>query len=266
MSRTQRLYRDKSVLITGASSGIGAALAIELARFGAKTALFARRRNRLEEVANKVREAGGVALIVEGDVADLDSTKEAHARIVDAHGPIDVAFLNAGLGDSFRLAKFSSERIRKVMDVNFYGVVNWLELLLSPMLERQRGTLVGVSSLAGHRGNPFSHGYSASKAAVSTLMESVRLEAKPAGVNVSIVEPGFVHTEMTARLKFKPFAIDSDKAARIIASEVAAGREMIRFPWPTAAMVALQRHLPIPLYDLISSRMLPKNVSKDVRQ
>jgi short-subunit dehydrogenase len=258
MAEARLLYgSSQSILITGASSGIGAALAEHVASYGGKIALLARRAERLEEVAARVAAAGAQPLVLVGDVADPESVAAAHQELVDAQGPVDVAFLNAGVGDSFSVDRFTAARVRQMFDVNVFGVVNWLEHLLPPMLERQSGTLVGISSLAGHRGGPMAGAYSASKAAVSTLLESIRLEVRTAGIVVTTVEPGFIRSEMTDKNKFAmPFMVETEDAARQIADAAAEGRPMLRFPWQMAAAARVLKSLPISLYDRLAAKMV----------
>ncbi|MCK5800839.1 MAG: SDR family NAD(P)-dependent oxidoreductase [Deltaproteobacteria bacterium] len=259
MTEPRLLYGDpRSILITGASSGIGAALAENLARFGGKIALFARRQDRLEAVAEKVAAAGASPLVIAGDVTDPVSVAEGYDRVVEAQGPVDVAFLNAGIGDSFRIQRFTAARVRKTFEVNLFGVVHWLEHLLPSMLDRQSGTIVGISSLAAHLGGPMSGPYSASKAALSVLLESLRVEARRAGVVITTIEPGFIRSELTAKNKFKmPFLVETADAAQKIADAAAAGVPVARFPWPMAAAIRVLKSFPSGLYDRVAGRMLP---------
>lgn len=260
MGRPLELYGPKaSILITGASSGIGAAIAEYLGTFGGQIALFARRRERLEATAQRVASAGGTPLILVGDTTRTEDVRRAHAELVERQGPVDIAFLNAGVGDSHPLRAFSAARLRQVFEVNVLGVGEWLEVLLPPMIARRRGVLAGISSLAAHRGAPLSGAYSASKAALSTLLESVRIEARRLGVQVSTVEPGFVRSEITAKNRFRmPFLMDAPDAARLICDAVADGRAIVRFPRPMAAATRVLRHLPVGLYDRLAARMLDR--------
>ncbi|MBW2732868.1 MAG: SDR family NAD(P)-dependent oxidoreductase [Deltaproteobacteria bacterium] len=258
MADTHPLYGpDSSILITGASSGIGAALAVEVARYGGRIALFARREERLHDVAERVAAAGAESLVLAGDVRDPAQVKEAYERMVREHGAPRVAFLNAGVGDSFAIGDFKAHRVRRIFEVNIMGVAHWLEHLLPPMLKKGRGFLVGISSLAAHRGGPMAGAYSASKAALSNLLESLRVEAGPAGVSISTVEPGFVRSELTDKNKFSmPFLMETDVAAALIVDQVAEGRTMIRFPWQMAAFVKLMKHLPMSVYDRMARHII----------
>ncbi len=246
-----------SILITGASSGIGAALALALAPRGGRLALVARRQEPLQQLAARVDAAGGHALPLVGDVADPAVVDELHARLVREQGPVEVAFLNAGIGDATSAARFDAARVRRLFEVNVFGVVNWLGVLLPPMLERRRGIIAGTSSLAAGRGLPGSGAYAASKAALSTLLESLRADARRSGVQITVVEPGFVRTPMTDRNHFPmPFMVDVDAAARLILEGVAAGEPQLRFPWPMAAVMQVLSALPASLYDRLSGALM----------
>lgn len=253
MTSPKHFYgNDTSILITGASSGVGAALAVRLARHGGRLALVARRLDKLEAVAHKVRQAGGHPLCLEGDVRDLEQSRELAAQVASEQGPVDVAFLNAGLGGPTTLTRFKAEKVRYMFEVNVFGVVNWLDALLPDMISRGRGVLAVTSSLASVRGIPTGGAYSASKAAVSTLMESLRAEARGHGLQVSIIEPGFFKSELTKDNNFHmPFLMETDEAARIIEQEVAAGQERIRFPWQLSKVMGTLRYLPDPMFDLM---------------
>jgi short-subunit dehydrogenase len=243
-----------NILVTGASSGIGAALAEHLAAPGVRIALFARRRERLEELAQRVAAKGAEPLVLVGDVRDLESVQEAHGIIESKWRRVEAAFLNAGKGGIVSVTQFDAAEVRNIFEVNVLGIAHWLQCLLPPMLAARRGTLVGISSLGALRGLPGGGGaYSASKAAVTNLMESVRVEARPHGIAVCTVEPGFVKTEMTAPNKFKmPFLMEPADAARVICEGVARGKAVIRFPWPVAAAMALVRWMPNGIYDRIA--------------
>lgn len=247
-----------TLLVTGASAGMGAAIAEHVAAPGVRVALFARRKDLLDEVARKVGQKGAEALVLVGDVADIKSVEAAWSELAAKWGPeLDFAYLNAGAGGVFPLAKFKADRVKRIFDVNVMGVVNWLHFVLPPMLEARHGTIVGTSSLAAQRGGPNAGAYSASKAAVSNLLESIRLEARRSNVRVCTVEPGFVRTGMTAPNKFPmPFIMEPADAAKVIVRGAQRGQSMIRFPWPLQAGMALMRWMPNWLYDRVSGTML----------
>jgi short-subunit dehydrogenase len=260
MPLPETLYGESaSILITGASSGIGAALAEHLGRYGGKIALVARREQELREVAERVRAAGGRALPLAGDVTDAASVARTHEEILSAQGPVDVAFLNAGMGDVTSVTHFKADRVKRLFEVNVFGVVHWLEVLFPSMVGRGRGIIAGTSSLAAARGVPGTGAYAASKAALSSLLESLRVEAQQHGVQIVTVEPGFVRSPMTDRNTFPmPFLMEAAEAARVVAEGVAEGQRVIRFPWQMAALIQMYSHLPRSLFDRVGASMIPK--------
>lgn len=250
---------NASILITGASSGIGAAMAEHLAQYGGRIALLARREDRLQQVAEGVRASGASAMVLPCDVTDLQAVRAAHEQLVQQQGPVSVAVLNAGIGQTVNIDRFEAAVFKRVFDVNVMGVVNCIEVVLPSMLEQRRGTIIGISSLAATRGVPGNGPYCASKAALSRLLESLRIEAKPRGVQVSIVEPGFVRSELTDRNEFPmPFLLDTEPAVRLICDAVAEGQGRIRFPWPFATMVRLLGSLPDALYERVGAAVAHK--------
>ncbi len=242
-------YRGKTAVVTGASSGIGLALAEALAHRGTATVgLVARRREALEEAADRVRAAGARPVVLPADVTDLEQVRGVLGSFLDEHGLPDLVFANAGVGDLVPARRFRTEAIRRIMETNFFGVVHVLEVLLPGMLERG-GWFVVTSSVAAYRGIPGLAAYSASKAALDRLVEGLRVEL--AGrIGFALVEPGFVRTAMVARNRFPmPFILEPEEAARRILDGVARGRRRITFPAPVAAGMKLLGVLPDSVYD-----------------
>jgi short-subunit dehydrogenase len=259
MPLPETVYKHRSILITGASSGIGAELAVQLAAHGARLGLCARRASELEQVAERVKAAGGRALPLSCDVADPAAVKQAHAELVAAHGPVEVAFLNAGIGDTTSVKNFEAARVKRLFEVNVFGVAYWLEAIFPAMREAGSGVVAVTSSLAAARGTPGTGAYAASKAALSSLLESLQADARRYGIQISILEPGFIRTPMTDKNKFKmPFLIDVSEAASLTLERVAEGQAWIRFPWQMAAVMQVIRHLPAPVYDGLGKRLLGK--------
>lgn len=255
--------KQSSVVITGASSGIGAALAEYVASYGARVALVARREDRLHDVALRVRAAGGEPLVVCCDVTDEAAVKGAYNTIVHQQGAVTVAFLNAGIADLERPFCFQGDMARRVFNVNVLGVAYWLERLLPEMRQRGSGAIVGISSLAALRGLPMSATYCASKAALSTLLEGLSVEYAKSGVQICIVEPGFIRSEMTARNKFPmPFLMDAAAAAEIICESVAEGKTVVRFPWQLALAMKVVRYVPSVFYQRIGSAFMNRLTQK----
>ena len=242
-------------MITGASSGIGRGLATELSGRGAIVGLIARRAGTLQELQAEIEKAGGRALAVAGDVRDASSIKAATDRIENELGPIDVLIANAGIGTSTDGSQVSGEEVANVMSVNVIGAANSVSAVLPQMVERRKGQLVVISSLAGYRGLPKSAAYCASKAAVSAFFESLRLDLAPKGIDVTIIHPGFIKTPLTAgRDAQMPFLMELDDAVKKIVNAVERRKKSYAFPWQLATIVRAGMIMPIWMYDRISRR------------
>lgn len=251
------MSRDQVVAITGASSGIGAALALEAAKAGSKVALMARRVDALEEIARQVRDFGGEALVIPVDVANHESVKIAFKTLSEEWGVPDVVIANAGIGLPTSVRKIRVAQVEKVMGVNFFGVLYTADAVLAEMVARGSGHFAAVSSLAGWRGLPMSGAYSASKAAVTAWMESSRVELKGTGVRLTTIHPGFIKTPMTDKNRFPmPFLMDVEKASRIIFRGVLMGQSEVNFPFPTTALMRVARHLPNAIFDTALGKRL----------
>lgn len=229
----------RNILITGASSGIGAALARHYAAAGVSLALTGRDTKRLEAIAAACRERGA-----EVTTSSLDVTeREALAGWIlatDDRKPLDLVVANAGIGTGD-----DEEATRLTFAVNLDGVLNTVLPIMPRLRQRRRGQIALMSSLAAFRGLPGSAAYSASKAAVKVLGEGWRPVMKNAGVGVSVICPGFVVTPMTDRNQFKmPFLMPVERAAEIIAKGLARDKARIAFPFPTCALVWLLSLMP----------------------
>ncbi|HEX8561323.1 MAG TPA: SDR family NAD(P)-dependent oxidoreductase [Pyrinomonadaceae bacterium] len=247
-------WGEKVVIVTGASSGIGRALAIELGRRGARLGLTARRAEELLRVAEEVERAGGEALALPCDVRDPEAMKEAAARVRERWGRVDVLVANAGMSTTTAGTRLDAGEAGAVISVNVLGVVNSVAAVLPDMLQRGSGHLVAISSLASYRGMPKSGAYSASKAAVSTLFESLRVDLRRSGVDVTVIHPGFIRTPMTAnRKKRLPFLLEVEDAACRIVRAVERRARTYAFPWQLASLVRVIRHMPGRLYDRLAA-------------
>jgi short-subunit dehydrogenase len=254
---SRRLDSPWRVWLTGASSGIGEALARELARRGARLALFARRRERLEALARELSAGGAEVLVQPGDVRDRNRVRAAVAEAEERFGGIDVAILNAGTGDNLLVEKFDAALVEKIMAVNLLGAVYGIEAALPGMLARGAGKIVGISSIAGVRGLPTAAPYCASKSALSTFLESLRLDLRPRGVEVITVSPGFVKTPLSDRNRHPmPFLVPAERAARIIVRGIERGKRHLHFPRRLTVPVLLLRLLPAALYDRLMGALL----------
>ncbi|HSP07031.1 MAG TPA: SDR family NAD(P)-dependent oxidoreductase [Acidobacteriota bacterium] len=236
--------------LTGASSGLGWALAQLLAKDGDAVALAARRSTQLEELAGKIRAAGGEALCLPCDVIDRSSVRAAVERCAAELGPVTRLVANAGIGGPTPGSKFDAARFEQILRTNVLGAVYCIEAVLPGMLERKEGHIVGISSLAGFRGVPGVSAYSASKAALTALLESLRIELRPRGIFVTTICPGFVKTELTANRKNKmPFLMELEDAARSIHAGIRRRKRIHAFPWPFSAFVQSGKFLPAAIYD-----------------
>ena len=232
---------------------------MRLARYGGRLALVARRGDLLAEVARQVARPAATRWRWSADVTDLASVREVHARLRAEQGPVDVAFLNAGVGAPTSLRRFDADGVRRIFEVNVFGVANWLEVLLPDMLERQRGVIAGTSSLAAARGIPGSGAYAASKAAMSYLLESLRPEARLHGIQITTIEPGFVRTPLSSKNQFPmPFLMEVEPAAELICKQVAQGRRVIRFPRAMAAVSGLLGALPASVFDSLGASLIAR--------
>jgi short-subunit dehydrogenase len=240
-------FKDRVAVITGASSGIGWAVAKELARQGAKVGLLARRQDKLEALAGEIRrehKEASVAL-ASADVAERQQTLEAFQSVRQQLGPIDLMIANAGVGAPTLLNPVNIDQVLRMFQVNTFGVIYSIEAVLPEMLQRGKGHIAAVSSMAAFKGLPGESAYCASKAAVNTYMEGLRIQLRRRNIAVTTICPGFVKTPMTEPFEFKmPFVMDADVAARRIVRALARRRKVYSFPLPTAILMKLTQWLP----------------------
>ena len=239
---------NRNAIITGASSGIGAALARELSRRGWSVALLARRAEQLEEVRKTLSTQ---SIAVPCDVTDAAALEGAVRRAEsDLGGPFELAIANAGVGIPGHATKFNLADADQTIRVNVIGMMNLFAAVIPSMIERTSGRFVGIASIAGLRGMPTAAPYSASKSAMQSFLEASRIELAPYGVGVTIVNPGFIATPMTEKNQFKmPFLMQADDAARVIANGIERGKRVVEFPRPMSVMMRMMRHMPDALYD-----------------
>ena len=239
------------VFLTGASSGIGEALARHYAAQGATLGLFARREQALARLAAEL--APATVATWAGDVRDAAALARAGAEFVARFGVPDVVIANAGVSRG-ALTEEPSDLgvIRVVVETNVLGVVHTFAPFVAAMRSARAGTLVGIASIAGFRGLPGSGAYSASKAAAIAYLESLRVELHGSGVAVVTVCPGFIATPMTAKNPYPmPFLTAPDRAARLIARAIAQRRPFYVLPWPMAWLGRLMQIAPRFLYDRV---------------
>ena len=238
-------FANRVAVITGASSGIGWAMAKELAAQGCRLGLLARRQDKLEALAQEIRAAGGTAAIAPADVANRQETVAAIHGLRRELGPVDLLIANAGIGLPTPLEPLNIDQVELMFKVNTLGVIYAIEAVLPEMLERSQGHLAAVSSLASYKGLPGESGYCASKAAVNVYMEGLRIQLRKRGIAVTTICPGFIKTPMTDVNEFRmPFLMDADRAARLIVRALGKKRKVFNFPLRTTLLMKLTRWLP----------------------
>jgi short-subunit dehydrogenase len=249
---------EKTILITGASSGIGRELARQLARQGNRLLLVARRGELLADLIAELPAHPYGHLYFSCDVADHEQVKSICEQLAEAGIFIDVLLLNAGMSISFNVHNLDVESIRRQMDVNFFGAVYFVKYLLPQMIERHSGVIAVNGSLAGYRGVPSAAAYSSTKGALMNFIESLRIDLRKYHIQCTLISPGFVKTPMTAKRSTPmPFLISAEKAAHIIIRGLERRKTEIRFPWIVATVASFTRHLPDNFYSwLVQSRRL----------
>ena len=284
-------WSNKVVLITGASSGIGRGLALELARRGARLGLLARGvaapqaaamgavagaspasstatilpapSPRLLEVLEEVEAATAGAsysdpkrtLLLPADVRDAKAVRAAANRLREEFGHIDVMIANAGMGSTTDATELDPAEVAKLLSVNVIGAVNSVAAVLPEMAKRGSGQLVAISSLSAYRGLRKSAAYCASKASLSTFFESLRIDLAGTGVNVTIIHPGFIKTPLTAGRKAQmPYLMELDYAVNKIIRAIEKRKKSYAFPWQLATIVRAGMIMPIFMYDWIARK------------
>lgn len=241
------------VFITGASSGMGESLARHYAAADSAVGLAARRQDLLENLAKRL--PGGVATYAL-DVTDTAALQAAATDFIARFGLPDVVIANAGISVGTSGGEIAdSAKLQRVLQVNVVGMAASLAAFAPAMKTAGRGTLVGISSVAGFRGLPGSGAYSASKAAATTWLESLRVELAGSGVSVVTICPGFIDTPMTQVNRYRmPFLMSTEEAARRIARAIEAKRRITVIPWQMAVVGSLLRALPAWAYDKLMAR------------
>lgn len=244
----------RSILITGASSGIGAAVALELAGPGILIAITGRDAERLQGVEQSLRNSGAETIARVTDVTDRPAMSALIADIEMRH-PLDLVIANAGISSSAGAGTGDDEITRDVFAVNLAGVLNTVLPALSAMRERKSGHVAIVSSVAGFRGMPSAPAYSASKVALKAWGEAIRPQLARDAITLSMIYPGFVESRITDANDFPmPFLMPAEKAAKIIARGLMQRKNTIAFPWQVVWLIRLLCALPAPLFNAILTR------------
>jgi short-subunit dehydrogenase len=253
--------RPRTILITGASSGVGAALALAhaqaYARFGVTLLLWGRDEARLEETASQCRAYGATVATQSFDLRDAAGFV-AKLSAADAQMPIELAIFNAGLGGTIAKGEFAEapQTAQAIAEVNFVAPVAGASMLAGAMAKRGRGQIVLVGSITESYPLPMAPTYAASKAGLRLFAEALGLRMKKFGVGVSLVSPGFIDTPMSRQVtEPKPFLMDADKAARIIARDIALDARVIVVPWQFRMIRGFTDLLPRALLRWVMSRL-----------
>lgn len=248
--------QGKTIILTGASSGIGLALGRLLAKERVYLALLARREDILKRVAEEEKNSGSVILPLKCDVSSQDDVKKACREVKARFGKVDIAVLNAGLAYRGGVVPFDAAAGRKIFEVNVFGLIDFIGELLPDFKQRGEGLIVGVSSLADSRGFPRNGFYSASKSAVTFILDALRVELKKQNIKVMTVKPGFVRSEMTAANDFKmPFIVSAEKAAALILKGIKKEKKYVQFPFAMWASSKAIKFMPNFLYEPIAAQV-----------
>lgn len=255
MQPTER-FAQPVAWVTGASSGIGRALCLKLAAEGYRVAASARGTEALQ--ALEIEGKGGIKSFPL-DVTDRDRVREMPERVAVELGPVSLAVFCAGSYKRDRPSAFDSGKLRAMMELNVMGTAHCLEAVIADMIAREGGQIGVVSSVAGYNGLPGAAFYGATKAALINMCEAMQPELKTKGIDLRIINPGFVATPLTAKNDFPmPFMITADEAAESIVAGLKSRRYEIIFPWKMALAISLLHALPQGLRFALTRRMLRK--------
>ncbi len=258
-------FRGQFVLITGASSGLGEEFARQLSAAGANLGLVARRGDKLRSLADELAGQGVKIAYAAADVGD----REALGRAVEAIraelgiAAFDRAILNAGVGTTFTATKFDAGKVDSILRTNFLGAANTIEAVLPGMLAAGSGHIIGISSLSAKRGLPLGHAYGASKAALTMMLDGLRVELEAEGVDVTVIHPGFIRTPMIASQKTpQPGVLEPPVAVARMLRAIERRKYQYDFPFSTAFLTGSLRRMPI----WLSHRLLRRFVMPTVER
>ncbi|WOG27274.1 SDR family NAD(P)-dependent oxidoreductase [Endozoicomonas sp. 8E] len=248
--------KNKVIWITGASQGIGRQLALTMARQGGTVIATARSFGNLDRLQNEALDLEGIIIPLPADVTRHDEVTRVAEEIMSRFGQVDIAVLNAGTFIKTAGMDFRSTHMRQHFELNVMGVCHCLDALIPTMVNQQSGTLAINASLAGYRGLPAAAAYGASKAALINMAESLYTDLKPKGVDIKLINPGFVKTPLTDKNTFEmPFLMDVEPAAEAILRGLNGKHFEIRFPKVFGMMMGMLRILPYRAYFGVTRRL-----------
>ena len=244
----------RSALITGASSGIGRALALWFARRGTNVWAAARRRDALNALVEEARSAGGRVQPLALDVTDTPETVRVIRSLDEECGGLDLVVANAGISVATDGRRLEWSDVERILEVNVLGAAATLSAALPAMVSRGRGHLVGISSLAAFRGMPRFSAYSGSKAFLSVFLEGLRVDLRKVGLKVTAIHAGYVKSELTAggREDRMPFLLETDDAADRIGRAILRGDRVCSFPWQLRSLAQVVKGLPDGIFDRLA--------------
>jgi short-subunit dehydrogenase len=249
-------FKDRVAVVTGAASGIGRALCLLLAREGARVGLVDRDQERLASLTGELLSDGVPCATATADVCDRQAVREAFASFTRQLGPADILVACAGITGVTLVDDLAVDQTEAILQANLLGVAYAIDAVLPGMLARKKGQIVALSSLAGCRGMPFSAAYSASKAALSAYLESLRPALRRRGIAVTTVLPGFVRTPLMMKAGVQPPMpmMEPEEAARHILKAIRGRHRVYSFPWSTDLGIRFLRSLPAGIYDWMMAR------------
>lgn len=240
-----------TAIITGASTGIGRALALLMSEKGYDIGLLARRGDLLNQLRQDILRhfPDRKVFTASCDVTDAESCRRTIAGLADQLGHLDVFVANAGIGFRTPAANTDWKGVLQILQTNLIGAITSLEMAKEIMLNQREGHLVGISSVAATRGLPDSSAYCASKAGLSTYLESLRIDLKPYGILVTSVHPGYIATPMTEKNQNMPFLLSVEEGANQVFSAIVKKKKRYIFPWQLRPLVGFLHCMPVSLYD-----------------
>jgi short-subunit dehydrogenase len=245
------------IWITGASSGLGRELARQYAEAGHRVCVSARSTDALDQLAADCREMSGEVHAFTLDITEMDQVSQCFRHLVESVGMPDLCILNAGTHTENPATNFDRNIYKRLMNINYMGVVNCLQEIVPACLEQQRGHIAVVSSVAGYRGLPKASAYGASKAALINMCESLQPELAAANVQLQLINPGFVRTPLTDQNEFPmPFLMEVEDAAKQMIRGLAGNSFEITFPRRFTWLLKILQKLPYAIYLQLTKKLL----------
>lgn len=244
------------VFITGASEGLGRALAEEYAAIGFDLFICARNTEKLSALSHELSTNHNVKCRFSTcDVTDIDNIRQAVDLCIESIGIPDIVILNSGISKNDDFKNFDSKIIKEIYEVNVFGILNCLEVFIPRLLKSGSAIVAGVTSLAEARGIPGNAGYTSSKIAASHLLEAARMQLKGTNIQITTIKPGFIKTNMTSKNRFPmPFLLEANQAAKIIIKKLNRGSKRISFPMPIALLSWFGKLVPAFIYEFIMTK------------